>query len=163
MRLDVYVKGVSHATRKKGVGAAGGWAAIGVVDDEIVFRRSGSRTYSTPYKMELLAAAQGSKIAEYMRGRTDSEITECHIYSDNGTLIKCYEQEWWRGWVKFDWVKYDGTAVKYEEIWRELLPYFVNRLFGFHLNRKPSQYTEMVEELAYRASTKMKNEDNDGH
>lgn len=162
MRLDVYVKGAAHSTRKRGVGSAGGWAAIGVVDGKIIFRRSGSRIYSTPYKMELLAAAQGSKIANYFLRRNDNDITECHIYSDSGALIKCYEQEWWRNWVRFDWVKYDGTEVKYEEIWRELLPYFVNRLFGFHLNRKPSEYTEITEELAYEASTKMKNEDDNG-
>lgn len=159
MRLDVYVKGVATTTKKRGVGSAGGWAAIGVVDGEVIFRRSGSRTYSIAYKMELLAAAMGAKVAEYMRARNDNGITECHIYSENATLIKCYEQEWWRKWVKYDWLKFDGTQVKYEEIWRDLLPCFVNRCFGFHLSTEQSEYKEMAERLAWQASARMKNND----
>lgn len=159
MRLDVYVKGVATTTKKRGVGSAGGWAAIGVVDGEVIFRRSGSRIYSIAYKMELLAAVMGAKAAERLRARRDNEITECHVYSENSILIKCYEYEWWRQWVKYDWVKYDGTPIKYEDIWRELLPYFKNRCFGFHLNTEQNKYKEMAEQLAWQASTKMKNND----
>lgn len=161
MRLDVYVSGFAESTRKRGVGAMGGWSYVGVADGEIILQESGSKVYATEYRMNLLAAQRGCEAAEKLRASLTSPITECHIYTSSKIIIDCYEKCWWENWIVNGWEKFDETPVKESTLWSKIVPYFKNRMFGFHFTKYygDKKYVKIGEELAYQAALQMKDSD----
>jgi ribonuclease HI len=90
----------------------GGWAAIlmyGPNRKEI----SGGEQNTTNNRMELTAAMQALKELK--------EPCQVKLHSDSAYLVNCFQQGWYKGWIKNGWKNSKKQPVENKDLWIQLL------------------------------------------
>lgn len=113
MNVKIYTDG---AARGNPDGPGGYGAVVQYVDGRGTLHE---REYSAGYKkttnnrMELMAAIAG----------LEALIKPCRVelVSDSKYLVDAFEKNWIGGWLKRNWKKADGGAVKNVDLWKRLL------------------------------------------
>ncbi|MGM0482348.1 MAG: ribonuclease HI [Patescibacteria group bacterium] len=100
----------------------GGWGAVIIFlpeseNEKYVVELGGGERNTTNNRMELKAVIEAIKyILENLSKDRDHRIT---VYTDSGYLIKGITG-WIRSWERNGWIKKGGSAVKNEDLWKEL-------------------------------------------
>lgn len=105
--VEIYTDGACS-----GNPGAGGWGAVlfyGGHKKEI----SGGDKHTTNNRMELLAAIEALKMLK--------EPCVVKLYSDSAYLVNCFQQGWYKNWVKNGWKNSQKKPVENKELWMELL------------------------------------------
>lgn len=90
----------------------GGWAAI-LFYGEHMKEISGGEKETTNQRMELQAAIEGLRALK--------EPCKVKLYSDSAYLVNCFQQQWYRNWLKNGWKNSKGKQVENKELWQQLL------------------------------------------
>ena len=80
------------------------------------------------------------------------------VYTDSMYVIKG-ATEWANGWIKRDWLTTQGAPVKNKDLWIDLLTETSKHdlMFQWVKGHSGDKYNDLADELAVRASTKLKN------
>lgn len=90
----------------------GGWGAV-MQSEEGTKEISGSAEETTNQRMELTAAIEALKLlAPGQRVR---------LYSDSAYLVNCFNQCWYKRWLKNGWLNARGEPVDNRDLWEKLL------------------------------------------
>ena len=68
---------------------------------------------STNQRMELTAS--------YMAVKENFEEEKILIISDSNYVVKCFNDNWWRGWIKRNWKNAAGKAVANQDLWQPFI------------------------------------------
>jgi ribonuclease HI len=79
----------------------GGWAAVYVVDGEVIAQRTGSEPHTTNNRMELTALLHGLELVP--------EGTPAVVYSDSNLAVRTVN-EWAAGWERRGWRRRTGPV-----------------------------------------------------
>lgn len=101
----------------------GGWGVILLVEEkEFIF--SGSDKETTNNRMELLAAIVALEKSNELNPMQNEQIT---IHSDSQYVCNGISV-WMSGWRRKNWKTTNGTAVKNQDLWKQLDKYKGNRI-----------------------------------
>lgn len=90
----------------------GGWGAI-LMFGEHKKEMSGGEKNTTNNRMELTAAIEAMKALK--------EPCKVKLYSDSAYLVNCFQQGWYKGWIKNGWKNSKKQPVENKDLWLELL------------------------------------------
>lgn len=90
----------------------GGWAAVLMYGGRIK-ELSGGNNHTTNQQMELYAAI------EALNALKESCLVKLH--SDSAYLVNCFQQQWYKNWLKNGWKNSKGKPVENQDLWKELL------------------------------------------
>jgi ribonuclease HI len=90
----------------------GGWGAIAISPQQIVYELGGSETHTTNNRMELTAAIQALKQMKDIEAPIE-------IYTDSTYVIRGITQWIW-GWKKKGWISAEGKPIANVELWQQL-------------------------------------------
>jgi len=90
----------------------GGWAAI-LMFGEHKKEISGGELNTTNNRMELQAAIESLKSLK--------EPCSVKLYSDSAYLVNCFQQGWYKGWIKNGWKNSKKQPVENKDQWEQLL------------------------------------------
>lgn len=150
MEYVAYTDGACSGNGSKG--ARGGAAFILVNDnDEIIATGTTTLKNSTNNKAELTAIIIACR---YFEGKNEHYEDVLTVYSDSAYCINCYKQEWWKKWVKNDWINSKGLPVLNKELWEILILYFQDEKYNFKKIKGHSgnEFNELVDKMAVQAS-----------
>lgn len=99
----------------------GGWAAICVEDNEIIDTQSGYEPYTTNNRMELTAFLCALECADTI----ETGRTKVVIYTDSAYVANCFNQGWFRNWMKNGWRTSDKQEVKNQDLWRRIVALYI--------------------------------------
>jgi ribonuclease HI len=99
----------------------GGWAAICVEDNEIIDTQSGYEPYTTNNRMELTAFLCALECADTV----ETGRTKVVIYTDSAYVANCFNQGWFRNWMKNGWRTSDKQEVKNQDLWRRIVALYI--------------------------------------
>ena len=130
----------------------GGAAAIIIYNDEFLNSETFSEENSTNQRMEIKAVTIAlSRIKP-------SEETLIEVYTDSAYVCNCFNDGWWKNWVRNGWVNASRKPVANRELWEELLSYYteLNKITKVEFKKVKGHngdfYNEMADKLAVRAS-----------
>jgi ribonuclease HI len=94
---------------------------------------------TTNQRMEMMAALQACKSLE----------GPLHIMSDSRYLVDCFNQGWYKKWLRNGWKTYNDQPVKNVDLWQDLLVYFLTEDIQFdwikgHSVDKMNQYVDTL-------------------
>lgn len=148
-RIYIYTDGACRGNGK--TETSGGWAFLVKNEDQtIIFSDSGIVKNTTNQRMELLAAINA---LSYVSKEFSGEY-EYYLFSDSAYLINCYQQNWWKNWLKNNWLNSKKEPVKNRELWESLIPYFKqDQVFHFvkvkgHANDEWNNYVDKMAQAA---------------
>lgn len=125
----------------------GGWGAI-LMFGEHKKEMSGGEKNTTNNRMELTAAIEAMKALK--------EPCKVKLYSDSAYLVNCFQQGWYKGWIKNGWKNSKKQPVENKDLWMELL-----RLMEIHKveyikvkGHADNEYNNRCDELAVAAVPK---------
>lgn len=119
----------------------GGWAWA--VDAENF--GSGYHPATTNQRMELTAAARA----------VDAHEGPIVIVSDSTYVVKCFNDEWWRGWKKRGWKNSKKEPVANRDLWEPFIEAVLNRgdvTFKWVKGHSNDPMNNLADELAVEAS-----------
>lgn len=90
----------------------GGWAAI-LFYGEHRKELAGGEKETTNQRMELQAAIEGLQALK--------EPCRVKLYSDSAYLVNCFQQGWYKSWLKNGWKNAKGKPVENKDLWERLL------------------------------------------
>ncbi|MDF2721698.1 MAG: Ribonuclease [Paenibacillus sp.] len=90
----------------------GGWGAI-LFYGESRKEMSGGEKHTTNNRMELTAAVEALSVLK--------EKCDIKLYSDSAYLVNCFQQGWYRGWLRNGWKNSKGQPVENQDLWKRLL------------------------------------------
>lgn len=90
----------------------GGWGVV-LFYGQHQKEMSGFEAHTTNNRMELTAAIEALKVLK--------EPCKVTLYSDSAYLVNCFEQQWYKGWLKKGWKNSKGQPVENQDLWKELL------------------------------------------
>ena len=99
----------------------GGWATICVEDNEIIDTQSGYEPYTTNNRMELTAFLCALECADTI----ETGRTKVVIYTDSAYVANCFNQGWFRNWMKNGWRTSDKQEVKNQDLWRRIVALYI--------------------------------------
>lgn len=100
----------------------GGWSFVIMYDGEMIAQGKGGEIDTTNQRMELTAALQGITNAKHY---SEQSTTACYeIYSDSAYLVNCYNDGWYKEWIRKGWYTSSRQPVKNQDLWEQLVPYF---------------------------------------
>ena len=114
----------------------GGWATICVEDNEIIDTQSGYEPYTTNNRMELTAFLCALECADTI----ETGRTKVIIYTDSAYVANCFNQGWFRNWMKNGWRTSDKQDVKNQDLW--------TRIVALYLKLKDKVTATMREDVA---------------
>lgn len=125
----------------------GGWGAI-LMFGEHKKEMSGGTKQTTNNRMELTAAIEAMKALK--------EPCKVKLYSDSAYLVNCFQQGWYKGWIKNGWKNSKKQPVENKDLWMELLS-----LMDIHQvqyikvkGHADNEYNNRCDELAVAATPK---------
>lgn len=125
----------------------GGWGAI-LMFGEHKKEMSGGEKNTTNNRMELTAAIEAMKALK--------EPCKVKLYSDSAYLVNCFQQGWYKGWIKNGWKNSKKQPVENKDLWMELL-----KLMEIHKveyikvkGHADNEYNNRCDELAVAAVPK---------
>ncbi|MEO3946502.1 ribonuclease HI [Gorillibacterium sp. CAU 1737] len=90
----------------------GGWGAV-LFYGEHQLELSGGEPHTTNNRMELLSVIEAlSKLKEPCKVK---------VHSDSAYLVNCFQQGWYRGWMKNGWLNSKKQPVENQDLWKRLL------------------------------------------
>jgi ribonuclease HI len=122
----------------------GGWAAVYVVDDEVIDQRTGSEAHTTNNRMELVALLRGLEMVP--------PGTPATLYSDSNLAVQTLN-EWASGWERRGWRRRTGPVENLDLV-RPLFeavrsrPEIEVRWIKAHAGHR---WNELADRLAYEA------------
>lgn len=90
----------------------GGWGAV-LMYGQHIKEMSGAEPETTNNRMELTAAIEALRVLK--------EACKVTLYSDSAYLVNCFNQGWYKGWLKNGWKNSKGQPVENQDLWKELL------------------------------------------
>ncbi|RXT04820.1 ribonuclease HI [Ammoniphilus sp. CFH 90114] len=90
----------------------GGWGAI-LMFGEHKKELSGGEKETTNNRMELKAAIEALKALK--------EPCTVKLHSDSAYLVNCFQQGWYKGWMKNGWKNSKKQPVENQDLWKEIL------------------------------------------
>ena len=107
----------------------GGWAAICLEDDIIIDEQKGYEPYSTNNRCELLAFLSAMENADTI----ETPQTKVIIYTDSAYIANCFNQGWYRSWLKNGWKTADRQDVKNQDLWKRIISLYIKHKDHFDL------------------------------
>ncbi|MCL4448557.1 MAG: ribonuclease HI [Actinobacteria bacterium] len=135
----------------------GGWAwALGTDKYE-----SGFDSFTTNQRMEVTAVLQAFRAleaADICSGKIDCTNTPLQIVSDSVYVVKCFNENWWQGWLRRNWRNSKGQPVANRDIWESLIKavtdWGFNRVnFKWVKGHADNGMNDFVDQLAREAAT----------
>ena len=122
----------------------GGWGAI-LMFGEHQKEISGFQEHTTNNVMELTAVIEALQLLK--------EPCEVEIYSDSAYVVNAFLQGWVANWLKRNWRTADGSAVKNQELWKQLYELTTIHEVTFHKvkGHADNQWNNRCDELARNA------------
>ena len=105
--LDIYTDGACS-----GNPGPGGWAWAVAPDGEP--HNSGREAHTTNQRMEIYATLDALRTYE-----TDPRVIR--IVSDSNYVVKCFNDQWWEGWLKRGWKNSQRQPVANRDLWEPLI------------------------------------------
>jgi ribonuclease HI len=90
----------------------GGWGVV-LLYGKHRKEMSGSEENTTNNRMELKAAVEALKALK--------EPCKVKLYSDSAYMVNCFQQGWYKGWIKNGWKNSKKQPVENQDLWKELL------------------------------------------
>ncbi|MBN6187932.1 ribonuclease HI [Aneurinibacillus sp. BA2021] len=90
----------------------GGWGAV-LLYGQHRKELSGSEQNTTNNRMELTAAVEALKAL--------TEPCKVRLHSDSAYMVNCFQQGWYKGWIKNGWKNSKKQPVENQDLWKELL------------------------------------------
>ncbi|CAM5796021.1 MULTISPECIES: ribonuclease HI [Brevibacillus] len=90
----------------------GGWGAV-LMYGEHKKEMSGAEQGTTNNRMELKAAIEALSVLK--------EPCKVTLYSDSAYLVNCFQQGWYKGWLRNGWKNSKNQPVENQDLWKELL------------------------------------------
>jgi len=137
--IYVYTDGASSPD------GTGGWAWA---SDEETYA-SGSASETTNQRMEMIAAL------EAMKAHSGQPLV---IVSDSQYVVKCFNDKWYKKWLKNGWKNSTGADVANREIWEQMIHEY-NRgevYFEWIKGHSGNAMNDFVDALAVSAKTERK-------
>lgn len=105
--LDFYTDGAYSSKSEMG-----GWAAICLEDEMLIDTQTGFEPYSTNNRCELLAVLSALENANTI----ETAHTSVTIYTDSAYIANCFNQAWYRNWLKNGWRTADKQPIKNQDL-----------------------------------------------
>jgi len=119
----------------------GGWAWA-IEDGE---SGSGGEKDTTNQRMELRAVLEAVK-------KLDGYIA---IYSDSTYVVKCFNDGWYKGWLKRGWKNSQNKPVANQDLWRDLIEIYLDRSeeleFNWVKGHSGDPMNDLVDQMAVDA------------
>lgn len=131
----------------------GGWAFLILDENEEEFLRdSGGFLSTTNNRMELMAMANGLEKATTFC----PDFSEFEVYTDSAYIHNCYEQKWYKNWLRNGWINSSKEPVKNRDLWERIIPYFDDENFSFYKVKAHSNnfYNNQIDKMAVKAAQK---------
>lgn len=90
----------------------GGWGAV-LLYGQHRKELCGSEQNTTNNRMELTAAVEAMKAL--------TEPCKVLLHSDSAYMVNCFQQGWYKGWIKNGWKNSKKQPVENQDLWKELL------------------------------------------
>lgn len=90
----------------------GGWAWAVVPDGPYA---SGAEAHTTNQRMEITAVLQA------LRALTPDAPDGIEVVSDSNYVVRCFTDEWWKGWERRNWRNAQNKPVANRDLWEPLL------------------------------------------
>jgi ribonuclease HI len=139
--LTVYTDGAC-----RGNPGPGGWAWA-VPDGPFA---SGANPHTTNQRMEIAAAL------EALRALREDAPGGILVVSDSTYVVKCFTDEWWRGWQRRNWKNTANKPVANRDLWEPLLALAlgddVDVSFRWVKGHSGDRWNDRVDELATQAA-----------
>jgi ribonuclease HI len=90
----------------------GGWGVV-LLYGKHRKEMSGSEENTTNNRMELKAAVEALKALK--------EPCKVKLHSDSAYMVNCFQQGWYKGWIKNGWKNSKKQPVENQDLWKELL------------------------------------------
>lgn len=135
----------------------GGWAMICIEDGQIIETQQGYEPYSTNNRMELMAILAAFEIADQI----ESGHTKVIINTDSAYVANCFNQGWYRTWLKNGWRTADRQQVKNQDLWTRIIALYVKLQNRFDLEvikveaHKDNPWNNYVDLLAKKNRMKL--------
>lgn len=91
----------------------GGWGAL-LCYGEHIKEISGGEKEATNQRMELMACLQALR-------HINRKNIPVEIYSDSAYLTNCFQQGWYKRWLRNGWYNSKKEAVKNKDLWEPLV------------------------------------------
>lgn len=152
--IEIYTDGSSKRMSKDIL--FGGWAYVITRDNVIIEESSGSLLGATNQQMELLAAANALEKVKEFREKTE----QVRLYSDSAYLINCYNQGWYKVWMRNGWENAKKEPVANQELWWRIIPFFENLGYGFIKvkGHEDCYFNNLCDEKAQKEAKKLERE-----
>lgn len=127
----------------RGNPGAGGWAWAGERDDFA----SGAAEHTTNQRMEMMA------VIEALRENQDDPI---EVVSDSSYVVKCFNDQWYVGWLRRGWKNSQGKPVANRDLWEQLFALVLESKrdvrFSWVKGHSGDAMNELVDSLATEAA-----------
>lgn len=127
----------------------GGWASICLENEMIIDEQKGYEPYSTNNRCELLAFLSAIEKSNTI---TDTDV-KIFIYTDSAYIANCFNQGWYRSWLKNGWKTADRQDVKNQDLWKRIISLYIKLRERFnlevihvkgHAGNKWNQYVDLL-------------------
>ena len=144
---EIYCDGAVSGNGK--ADAPGGWAYVILKDGRLVSQNSGGEVGTTNQRMELKAMLFACEELDAM----DSFAT-VKVYSDSAYCVRCFKENWWKGWRANGWKNSKKEPVANQDLWERLITYFM-KAPGYDFikvrGHAGNLWNEEVDKMAVRA------------
>ncbi len=142
-QVDIYTDGACS-----GNPGPGGWGAVlffGGHKKEI----SGGDRMTTNNRMEILAVIEALKSLK--------EPCNVKLYSDSAYVVNCFQQGWYKNWIKNGWRNSKKQPVENQELWKQLLEIMNSHEVEYIKvkGHSDNEWNNRCDELARAAITKL--------
>ena len=104
---------------------------------------SGNEKQTTNQRMELTAAYQAVVNNEGL----------LEIVSDSTYVVKCFNDEWWKGWIKRNWTNSQRKPVANRDLWEPFIGEVIKRdvIFTWVKGHSGNKWNDFADQLAVEA------------
>lgn len=115
---------------------------------------SGCEAHSTNQRMEIMAAWDAVRSIE----------GPLEIVSDSTYVVKCFNDEWWKGWLKRGWTNSAKKPVANRDLWEPFIELVRDRgdvTFRWVKGHSGDEMNDLVDRLAVEAATTQRGREGD--
>jgi ribonuclease HI len=111
---------------------------------------SGAEAHTTNQRMEITAAL------EALRSLTSEAPAGVEVVSDSTYVVKCFTDEWWRGWLRRGWKNSQNKPVANRDLWEPLIELALSAdvpvSWSWVKGHSGDRWNDRVDELATQAA-----------
>jgi len=125
----------------------GGWAAL-LLFGEHKKELSGGEKKTTNNRMEIQAVIEALKALK--------EPCAVKVHSDSAYVVNCFQQGWYKSWIKNGWKNSKKQPVENQDLWKELLSLMEKHHVEYIKvkGHADNEYNNRCDELAVAATPK---------